>query len=254
MRVLVPMAGHDFGLHDGHRALIEWAKIFGDVHVAITPDWLKLQVYLLHGRKYVPEQDISSQVKSIEDLGVPYHIRPPILIGESRRLELKKEVEAIIDCYSEEIILDRYRDFLIAAAMQRIIRKVGYDLVVRAPEAPTFILKALQGPFGWIDMKIYHEIVKNKDGIKLQSLLNREEIKSFDLKKLKKAEEDLRPTLKKGNNIELVREINLSIQDPEWKLSNAAVFEGSIFKGRVEVFSFFVKGIFIEDNDYYPEE
>jgi len=254
MKILAPMAGHIFGLHDGHRALLKWGKQFGDVHAAITPNWPKWQSYLVHGDKNILPQDISKQTAELEKLNIPYFIREPIFLNEHRRKELKKEVESAIDAYSEFILFDRHREFLIAAIMQRLLRKIDYDLIIRGPEAPSFILKDLRGFFGWIEMKIFPKIIKDKNDFKCQTLLNREEVKAFDFKILKNVKKEIRPHIKPGKNIELIRNYNDSNKNPDWKISNIGVFEGPLFGGRVEVFRFFIKRFWLEDCDYYPEK
>lgn len=252
MKILVPMAGHEAGLHKGHRALISYAKNLGDVTVAITPDWLKLQGYMLEGRQYEVTQDVSLQVSQIEEMDVAWEIRRPNILNESRRRELKMKAESVVAAYDEHILLENYRQFLIAATMNRILKRPNCDVVVRGPEVPSFILRAFKGHFGWIDMKIYDRIVKDQNGLKSQTNFKQEKIKGLDLTRLKKIVDDLGPALKKGDNPELTAEATSLLADPDWQVRRAVLFDNPIFQGKIQVFRFSVKGIFLEDNTYIP--
>jgi glycerol-3-phosphate cytidylyltransferase-like family protein len=178
------MAGHTEGLHDGHKALIEFAKSLGDVTVEITRNLGERNAFLIHGRKYVQNQDVSKQFADIDELGVRIIILPQIIVSEKTRLRAEYRARKILYPLKEKLVLKRYQQYVGASIIASFLtdRRRQYDLVVRGPEVPLFFLSSISKGMKWIESRFFNRIIKSKDGIKLSWPFLRGSMRKEDLK------------------------------------------------------------------------
>jgi len=228
MNIMIPMHPKSSGIHEGHKAIINYAKQFGDPVVVI---------YKL--KEYHKNINIKKQIQSLDDFGISSRVIEIIPINEEKKHKITSAINCIIDIYKEQLILPRN----INRAKQSIISYYNRNLsfpkttaMLYGPEPIHFFLKSIAKLKGRIEYLIYPYIIKPKNNIKYQSLASNLELTQLQLfPSIKKILNESRYLYKKGSNIKLVEELNYSYKKPKFNIEDITVFEGGIFEGRLEV-------------------
>jgi len=253
-KAVLIMQDHPQGIHNGHRELIRFAKSQVDeLIVGITPDYHKWIRYLVFGEPYRASKKIlRKQVMQLKAMGIDHwYMKRKFFISRPRRLLAFKMAKEILAPHEEQLLFERYKTMATAGIMGYFLRsqKRQYDLVIRGPEVVNFFFDHISDRTGWPRTKFLRRIVKNQGGLKYQSSLK--DVDEADQAEIKRISDEVKSFLKKGDNFEIINEINRSYDEKKWDMKEATIFEGGFVKGRIEVVSFKIGNKTIEDIDYY---
>jgi len=271
IKVTSPMGLHLEGLHDGHRAVLEYAKQFGDrIVVPIVPQIQHWYTYLSTGRylinkKYSKKEleAFRNEIKEIRALGAfprPFHLNP---VPEEKRQEWQVQAEEVIKDFENQILTPAHRQIAIAvtAGVMRDLahpKSGSVKYTVRGPEFHNFVLKYVKEKIhSHVEVKIYPNIIKDPvTHIRMQgSQFRIDSGYVYQSRALGSVVGGIRPYFKVGLNPKIVSDVNGSYGDI-WKLKDIIVLEGGIIPGRLEIVQFvFPKqgggSIIIDDVKYH---
>ncbi len=261
-KIVIPINNHKNGLHEGHKALIDFAKSFGgDTVVKVHKDTKEWGDYLLKGNPF--SSVTSPYIKLLDDIdkkAAKAEITEWKTVPEKYRIRALDKANALVDLYKDSLLIDNYiqRAVIEIASMlvSPPITTGKIDGIIRGPELVGFFLQSVEKLIGRRDYYIYPQIIKNPNfKIKDQG--------SFDrvfpdytpqLVRLHYVVEGAREFYKPGLNSDLVKELNISYLKRPWKVKDIAVFEGGLISGRMEVTQFEFPthpgSIIIEEVDY----
>lgn len=253
------------GLHNGHKAVIEFGKQLGNVEVHIVENLPARRKYLREGigtKKY--KVDISAIKDDCDALGVEC-VKPVYIdVPEQARVEAYSKAEAFVQFIGEQLFSGiyagetsyRYMGLMIdSLAVTRLLGHQGYDAMVTGPEVPFFVLQRFGKLLGTSPIEIFPHIIKNQYGLKESSTINSNTF--WCLSDLRGVLNGIKRHVTVGTNQKLIQEVNEAYPPVSgWRLLEATVYEGGFVNGRIEVYRFKVMSInndikFVEDIDYY---
>ena len=256
VKVSVPITRTNDGFHEGHKALIEFAKSIGEVSVTMVENPMHRNTYLLTG-KGTSKYPINT-VKFANDckqLGVTYRKAVYLRLSEDVRLKRYEKAKKIVDRpeIREQLLAERYIRQAICSLMWTFsFTNKGVDYIVQGPEVASFCFRAISRKTGkFLERKIFPRIVKDEHGLKTSSSW-----KNFpgDRSKLRPIVDDIRTSYQIGSNTELVKELNSSYPaDRGWKFYDILVYERDTCRLEVTSFDYVVNGAggIVEEIDYY---
>lgn len=263
-KVLVSIAGKEGPVHPGHIELINYAKSFGDVTIRIAPKFRSWSSYVLTGRRDEESEDLTEMINSIESLGVSVLVADLPVVDEEARKATLEDAAKWVDLYKNTLVFERYRSLALTSLAGAYLREISintYQKVVRGPDVISFFLKSVFQLLGASKERIIMPtMVKDPNAIRYQSTTERLPVKFQSvLLELKTIMDDVRPAMRRGRNNKLVDDLNREVcKDKEWSVFEAAVFEGGVIEGKIEVLAFSFptdnKGghLIIEEVDYHP--
>jgi len=258
-------------LHDGHKAIIEYAKSIGDTSVLIVVDPLAMNEYLLNGKFRTPKSSSVARMKDdLENLGVPQvwrSVSNSIDINEPKRQKMYDSMSGLINTYSSSILIPSNFQLAMGSLLMRLmstplrgLKKSNEEQIqVRGPEWVGFFLKATLPVLGRGErIEIFPNVIKDpKFGIKYQTRMKDTfEADWPQLMRLGQAALGARDKFKIGRNEELVNELNLSYTHRPWKWHEILVWEGGLVPGRLEVVQFAVRsarGLVLIEESWYEK-
>jgi hypothetical protein len=261
-RVIIPIADHVSGLHNGHLQVINFAKEFpGNPIIKVIKDARNWRQHLTHGGPFIPQPVSPKMYKDINKINVPMeevNVQP---IPEPQRAAMYKKASALVSLYNDALLLDEYKwratvllMGLFAFTHSTISRS---DVYVRGPELVSFFQNSVRKLIGGPEVKIYSKIIKNKENkIKEQGSLDY--LPSFcnaHINRLRSVIDGAKPYFKPGKNHDLIAELNSAYSSKPWNIKAVAVYEGGMVPGRLEMvlFEFLTdRGTsIVEEVDYY---
>jgi len=237
-RVAVPIINSQHGLHDGHKAIIAYAKQFGDVYVSLGENIRGRNHYLETGKgEHKKKEDTSKVEQDCAKLEINLIMPDYIQVSEERRISAYNRASTFINMCKDLLILEIYVKQAISAFATIFLLSPGlerqFDFIVHGPEPIAFFFKKialLSGAYG--QRPIYNQITKDKDRIKIGSTWMNV---PFSKKRARKIIDDAKSQYKIGDNKNLVKEINeSSLKNDDWKVSYITVYEGGFVQGRIE--------------------
>jgi len=237
-RVAVPVINSPYGLHDGHKAVINYAKQFGDVYVNVGDNIRERNRYLETGQDLnVPPTDLTKIQQDCNELNVQI-ILPDYIHGvEQKRGLAHKRAKDFVDIYEDLLISKFYIKHVVGALTTNFILPPGlerqFDFVVCSAEPIAFFFKKvalLSGMYG--ERPIFKQIIKDIYGIKVgSSWMN----VPFSKQRAREIIDTTRSQYQVGDNPNIVTEINKTLlQNENWKVTQIIVFEGGFVEGHIE--------------------
>jgi hypothetical protein len=189
MKIIVPMRGHISGLHEGHIALIEYAKTLSDdVVVWISSSIPAKECHYFHGQRFETElNNLTTQEETIKSLGVKiiYQMKPRQSMDERNHFrETKKLLLERVEGEWGNLkagllknidIFDRHRTMAMIYVMGHIRRQhhhimISNHSILLGPEPVSFILKSWKKMFDYLPQYLIFPKVIKKNGLKIGSL------------------------------------------------------------------------------------
>lgn len=271
--VRVVMQAKNVPIHQGHINLINFAKQYGNVVVIIRDfKWL-ITFCLLGAKNTMIEENISEQVKSLEEIDVPivYHRLDLDTLQNSITNEVRigwlNSAKEKVKPFKDQLILKRKINSCIIQEMRIKMwslfygTEVPFSYSVTGLDVDYFYSKvACLGIFtNWPNNRILYPYrdIDPETGFNYQyanSILTLEQKNSC--LELREIIEGVKHRYVKGLNTELVDEINSKYPNKLWKMNDIAVLRDGIFGTSVLECSSFSfsrqpkrRGIFIDNID-----
>lgn len=276
--VVVTLRNKNVPIHQGHIDLITHAKNMGRVVVLIQSYFNELSSFLIYGNtrcslngqmtdyRNLPVEDLSQEISSIEHLGVEVIQRGIIKeLGEEERLNRIQECKEFVDPYREQLGGKGLYDLALLsyfAYQQRRDKKEGEinflpKAYLSGPEVLYFFAREAyknMSRMGKSYSSLLHirpSFTKHSCGLKLgTNLLQTDEEDKEEIVSLK----DSLSTLEKGDNKDLIKEVNFRRQPNKrkWSVLLAHRHSGGIFgKSILDNFAFVSStGLVVDDADF----
>lgn len=254
-KVIVPMQYKLDALHLGHVALINRANEMGDATLLVYPKSQDLLNYCLgtgahttvpHTLVTLGKEAVARKVKIeiIEFPPMPIERRVTLFTSatkfvENCGLDLPKSVCGQCAMALVHVLYPVY----IRGHKERD-PYIPYS-AVRGPDISAFFVNKYRNLFSQsynLGIEIIPSIIKDPAyGIKAQDSFNLlTPYQQEAAKRLRYMIGGLRPRMKLGDNVDLVKEIMLSYPHRPWKLVSATLLEGGIVPGRLEIYRFYM--------------
>ena len=250
---IVLLHGNNSPIHDGHKALFEYAKTFGNQVVAVVVrNVMEWYYFLKTGTAHPITQTITDKlVASINAIGVPIvFFDPDFTITEDKRKETMTKMAEIMQTYRDQIILKRLGEVCQLMLADIVLRQpLGEVCRVKGPDVEAFVLKDVmdKGILG-IKTPIYilpKMIRDEKIGLKIkrdkadEGFMTPEQLDSLSL--VGDIMVAVRELYKDGWNGPLAERLNskyAEMQKNLWKFHEIVVYRGGIFQNyRIELTS-----------------
>jgi len=237
-RVSVPIINNPDGLHEGHKALIQFAKQYGDVYVALGERVQDRNKYIETGKTQSEYNiDAKKMKQDCDKIDVALVLPDFLEVSESRRILMYNRAVGFMETCKDLLISKLYikeATFALASSLMRPqTLERQYDFLIYGPEPLPFFFKkiaSMAGTYG--ERPIFKQVVKDKDNIKIGSSWKNAPINK---KRARQIIDAARGRYKVGNNSDLVEEINNSmLSTEEWKVYEMIVYEGGFVEGRIE--------------------
>jgi hypothetical protein len=161
MKISVPMGSHPAGIHDGHRALIEYARSLGDEVIVPIIDVQATMKYIEKG--VVPDisSDLNAQRQDIEKCNAIPITREIGPVNRAHFEKLRESYGRLVALYGDFLILERYKKLAFLSLVSAYINPVKADLVIRGPEIVSFFMRSVGKLLGWVDIRIFPGMIKD---------------------------------------------------------------------------------------------
>jgi len=270
--VVIVMQTKNAPIHTGHKNLINFAKQYGNVVVLIRNlRWFTR--FCFTGEKSLQEVfDISSQVESLEALGVQIvyqdlnaDLNLNAMMTEEVRTEWLASARKKVKPFENQLILERKINLCVLQEIRVNIWRTLYGdtlpfaFSVVGPDVDYFYAKAAcDGAFtNWPANKILYPNRETdpETGFTYQTLLLNAltyEQKTICLE-LRQILDSVKYRFVKGLNTDLVNELNAQYSGARWRMKDIAILTDGIFgASTIECLLFSIDDISIEDMNYIP--
>jgi len=241
----IPIEGKNFKIHKGHRELIEYAKLLGDVIVVLVPKFRDQVARLIDNVTIEYDEDLTEQINSIKELGVEVIVKEVLKIDLEIRSRLLPKAQSLVELYRDELLLERFYRRAVYGVMAALVRlEVGktqkFDTTIYGAEVINFFFKSVGKLLGKSGYLIFPEIVKHDETrIRYQGVYNKVPSEMINsVLELRDVIDSAKPYYEVGSNVSLVNELNTSYKENVWKVHDIGVFEGGMIDGRLETTSF----------------
>lgn len=263
-KVVITLAAHR-ELHEGHRAVINYAKSFGDTKVVVLVDPLAAYSYCRSGVHQVPKSvNVSKLTGDLRNLGVRWTYRSvsnAIAKNEEQRIKIYNKMEERTRPYKDMLLQERHvtriteaMAFRMMGAKMRKDAREPIDVIVYGPSPESFFLKKFV-PLAHTERAIYPHIMRDKDtGISCQGRILDKGLDRDLMARMHQAALGARSMFTVGRNEELLQELKASYKNRPWKWYDISVWENGLVDGRLEIIAFSMvtpEGMILIEDTYY---